>query len=359
MRLLFVDDEPNVLRGLWRSLFVAGVHWDLHEAGSADAALSKLAERSFDAVVTDMRMPETDGAALLRIVCQRWPQTLRVVFSGQADERAMVAALAVSHQFIAKPCDTPRLVASLERLYASRRWLARPEIQALVSGVQALPAAPGMYLQLRALFDRGQPSPDDVLKLLARDPAMSARVLRFANTLERYDLRAVEDLATAVAVIGMPALERLVLAAEVFDEMHPIGHLRRTAMAAAVLAERLAPPGVASGLVSTAALLADVGYLLKLRRTDFRFHHPPGGADLHAEMGAYLLARWGLPEVLTELVAQHHQTDRLGDRLDAAGVLHIALSIANGHAPDADYVHRIGMTSELPAWQRIAESMTS
>ena len=67
-RILFVDDEPNILQGLQRMLRPMRREWDTHFAGSADEALEIMAGGGFDVVVTDMRMPGKDGAALLEAV---------------------------------------------------------------------------------------------------------------------------------------------------------------------------------------------------------------------------------------------------------------------------------------------------
>ena len=61
--------------------------WHMEFASSAAAALEILAEGPFDAVVTDMRMPGMDGAALLEEVKRRHPHMVRIVLSGQAVRR--------------------------------------------------------------------------------------------------------------------------------------------------------------------------------------------------------------------------------------------------------------------------------
>src|SRR5215217_6257296 len=105
MKVLFVDDEPRVLQALRRSLTIADVPWDARFADGGAAALLQLETESFDVVVTDMRMPSVDGAAVLNAVKDRAPGTVRIVLSGQADEAAAMRVVGVAHQFLAKPCD--------------------------------------------------------------------------------------------------------------------------------------------------------------------------------------------------------------------------------------------------------------
>ncbi len=65
-RVLLVDDEPQVLRGLERVLAGDSFHWEIRTAGGAEEALAEMRQGEFDAVVTDVNMPGRDGFALLR-----------------------------------------------------------------------------------------------------------------------------------------------------------------------------------------------------------------------------------------------------------------------------------------------------
>jgi DNA-binding NtrC family response regulator len=85
LRILFVDDEPHLLDGLRRALRPIRREWNTAFAGGGEEALVVLAREPFDVIVTDMRMPGMDGAALLHEVVERYPNMLRLVLSGQSD----------------------------------------------------------------------------------------------------------------------------------------------------------------------------------------------------------------------------------------------------------------------------------
>jgi CheY-like chemotaxis protein len=82
-RLLFVDDETLVLQGLKRSLHSMRAQWDMNFVESGGAALEALSRESYDAIITDMRMPVMDGAQLLEAVKEKYPEVVRMVLSGQ------------------------------------------------------------------------------------------------------------------------------------------------------------------------------------------------------------------------------------------------------------------------------------
>ena len=77
--IIFVDDEEKVLSGLRRMLRPMRQEWDMHFALSADAALELLADLEPEVIVSDVRMPGTDGIELLDIVRRRYPGIVRII----------------------------------------------------------------------------------------------------------------------------------------------------------------------------------------------------------------------------------------------------------------------------------------
>lgn len=108
-RVLCVDDEPNILKAMTRTLHG---RFEAVTALGAHAALQALEhDGPFDAVVTDMRMPGFDGIQLLTEVAQRWPRTARLLLTGMGDTPAGVAATraGVIFKTLAKPCPADEL----------------------------------------------------------------------------------------------------------------------------------------------------------------------------------------------------------------------------------------------------------
>jgi DNA-binding NtrC family response regulator len=90
-RVLFVDDEPNVLEAIQRTL---RKHVDLQTASSGAAGLRVLNETGpFALVISDMRMPSMNGAQFLAKVREKSPDTVRMILSGQADLQATIDAV--------------------------------------------------------------------------------------------------------------------------------------------------------------------------------------------------------------------------------------------------------------------------
>ncbi|MDD5028226.1 MAG: response regulator [Rhodoferax sp.] len=108
--VLCVDDEPNILSALKR-LF-RGKGWQTVTADGGSAALALLETQAVDLVISDMRMPEMDGAQLLTLVRQRWPDTLRLLLTGHSDISAIIEAInrGEIYRYITKPWDDNDIV---------------------------------------------------------------------------------------------------------------------------------------------------------------------------------------------------------------------------------------------------------
>jgi len=102
--ILLVDDEPNLTAGLVRSLDRHQFH--IHTAESAQQGLMILAGNNIDVVVSDERMPGMTGSQFLAEVRKLWPNTIRMILSGQADLEAAVRAINEGevYRFLLKPC---------------------------------------------------------------------------------------------------------------------------------------------------------------------------------------------------------------------------------------------------------------
>lgn len=103
--ILCVDDERNILSALRRTL--RSENYVIHLAESGAQGLEILAQHAVDLVISDMRMPEMDGAAFLSQVSERWPKTMRILLTGYADVSSTIEAVNKGNifQYISKPWD--------------------------------------------------------------------------------------------------------------------------------------------------------------------------------------------------------------------------------------------------------------
>ena len=115
-KILFVDDEPNVVQAYQRQL---RKQFLVDTAEGALAALKAMETTGpYAVVVTDMRMPSMNGVEFLHHVRNRWPDSVRVMLTGNADQQTAIDAVndGCVFRFLTKPC-------SMESLSA-RPWIA-------------------------------------------------------------------------------------------------------------------------------------------------------------------------------------------------------------------------------------------
>lgn len=126
--LLCVDDEPNILSALRRLLRPHG--YQVTIAGSGAEALAIMEKQVFDLVISDMRMPEMDGAQFLEQVKRRWPDTVRLLLTGYADITSTVDAINKGeiYRYISKPWDDNELLV-IVRQALERKALEREKIR--------------------------------------------------------------------------------------------------------------------------------------------------------------------------------------------------------------------------------------
>lgn len=103
--ILCVDDEPNILAALRRLFRAQG--YRILTAESGRAGLEIMEGQKIDLVISDMQMPEMNGAQFLAVVRARWPDTVRLLLSGHGDIRQIRDAIGRGEifRYISKPWD--------------------------------------------------------------------------------------------------------------------------------------------------------------------------------------------------------------------------------------------------------------
>ena len=121
VKLLFVDDEPNVLEGLRRTLVG---HFEIVTATSGEEALQRLgSEGPFAVIVSDMRMPGMDGSTVLSHACVKSPDTTRMLLTGYSEINDAIAAVNEGqiYRFLTKPCSKDAILRALRDGIAQHR----------------------------------------------------------------------------------------------------------------------------------------------------------------------------------------------------------------------------------------------
>lgn len=332
--VLFVDDEPMALAALGNRLRRFRGKWEISFCTTGEEALQRMAVLAPSVVIADLGMPGMDGNALLHRVQQEHPHAVRIALSGQIATDAATRALSVAHQYLSKPCDVEQVVEVVARRERLESLFGNPEVVSIVAASPTLPPAPRTYAKLTALLAVARWSLDDIVTVVEADAVLTAKLIQVAASPFFGFRRPIASVREAVRVLGVTMVQRLALGLEAAQDFPPIPfdvldvdeHARHASKVAARTAE-LAPKELAMDAY-VAGLVHDLGRLvLAITRPDVlrevRRAAPDDEAtqlDLervrlgfgHPELGAALLALWGLPCEIVNAVMLHHEAEPPG-----------------------------------------------
>lgn len=119
-KILFVDDEPNITAALKRAF--RREPYEILSADSAKQALDILARDEIDVVVSDEKMPEMSGSEFLAVVRETYPQTIRMILTGEASLEAAICAINEGevYRFFTKPCNEVDLKVTIRQALQQR-----------------------------------------------------------------------------------------------------------------------------------------------------------------------------------------------------------------------------------------------
>jgi HD-like signal output (HDOD) protein/CheY-like chemotaxis protein len=372
MRILFIDDEKNVLEGLRRAMHSMRGEWTMTFLTSGAEALEFLKHTPVDVVVSDMRMPGMGGHELLAQVKQLYPQVVRFILSGYAQPAAIMQVVASAHQFLSKPCDGNALKTAIARTLTLRHLLRDERFAERIGRVDTLPSLPSAYRELTACLQRPDASIIEVARIVDSDLVMTAMVLKLANSAFFGAKQSFRSAERAVSFLGLNTIVGLVLAHSLFNEFDAAksaglklellwAHSLQVAagIRALALVEGWPTPRVEEAYL--AALLHDIGCLVLATRCN-RDSDSAADSTSHAEAGAYLLGLWGFSDSLIEAIAFHHTPSRAaGNELGLPGLLHVADRLAHHFADEnpsssspefePGYLESHGLTARLVDWE--------
>ncbi len=215
-RILFVDDEKNVLDGLRRMLRPHRKEWDMRFFSSGEEALADLAKESCDVIVSDMRMPGMNGVELLKRVQDEHPGAVRIILSGQTEEETAIQVVPIAHQFLSKPCDAERLRNIVTRSCGLQSLLSDSSLRENIADMDTLPTLPRTYAQINEVLQDPDASVAAIAKLVERDAGLCAKILQIVNSSFFGIAQRISDVSQAVNFIGIQMLKHLTLSLEVF-----------------------------------------------------------------------------------------------------------------------------------------------
>lgn len=278
LSVLCVDDERNILSSLRRLLRPQG--YEVHTAESGAEGLALLQSTQIDLVISDMRMPEMDGAEFLARVRTQWPSMIRVLLTGYSDISSTIDAInrGEIHRFVSKPWDDEQLLGVVREGLA-RRVLER-EREQLRARIQEQNQE---LLQLNVLLEE---------KVEAR----TAELARANESLKQNFLTSIKVFSNLIEI------------------RHPMlrGHSARVAALAGSMARHLKLNQTQINEIFAAALLHDIGKIgladeVIAQPSDRLSGEPLKAWRAHAVLGESALLALESMRASAHIIRHHHE----------------------------------------------------
>ncbi|MBE0534112.1 MAG: HDOD domain-containing protein [Phycisphaerae bacterium] len=391
IKILFVDDDINVLNGLRRMLHKMREQWEMEFVTGALDALKVLKQSAYDIVVSDLRMPDMNGVELLEKVRQRYPDTIRFMLSGYSDQPLQGQAARCVHQFISKPCDAELLQSLIHRAFQLNDRLRSKEAAKVLSNISSLPVMSDTYKEVIDVLSSPDCSPRKVGKMIARDIGMSAKILQLVNSAFYGSGSKIADPVHAVVYLGLKTVEALVLTSGIFSKLPEKRmqefsvdalqeHCCRVGSLAKTICKSRQMTQEDMDMASMAGILHDTGKIVFISRFPKELteairlsrHRQVPLYEVerelldvtHAELGGGLLDLWGLPNTIIEAATYHHEyPDSLDDGFSVISAVRIAnmidhelcCGLADGFAPplEAALLEKLGVADQREQWRSL------
>ncbi len=382
-RILFVDDEPKILTGLRRMLRSMRREWEMEFAEGGYKALELLQQQTFDVVVSDARMPGMEGSELLERVRHEYPDTVRMILSGQCGRDSVLRCVGAAHQFLSKPCDPEALKDAIRNVCRLRQRVCDAEARGAVSRIDSLPSRRESHAALARQAETEATPLRQMAETVCADVGMSMKVVQLVSSGFFGTPQHTIDVERATELLGADTLRELVTATNAFRpaeageiDQELLAQVQQHSLAVAAAARRIAETVTNDRNVITQAYLAglfhEVGALVPARPSLRVFPSHCEEANEAACMcefraGGYLAALWGLPFEVAIAVGSH----RCPDENDCQGftaltAVHVADACIEGcpalHERDSgelnrDYLARVGCSDRVSQWQEICHAI--
>ncbi|MHC4454119.1 MAG: response regulator [Planctomycetota bacterium] len=337
-RILFIDNDKNVLEKLKKQLSSMRAVWDMEFVGCGNEALKLMESAFFNVVVSDMHMSEMDGVRFFDIVMKRYPGTVRIMHSENSDYERAKDSARCTHQFLLKPCAHDTIKYAIERTCKLQDLTKNEKLNQMITRIKNLPSLPELYNLITKEMQSPDPSLAKVGSLISQDISLSAKIIQLVNSAFFSLPWKIIDPKQAAIYLGSEVIKAIVLTNHIFssiaDEAETLGFnisqmWNHSMMVGVVSGEIVRAEHAEKGEVEEAIIagvLHDIGKLILLKvpekykeimsfveytGSDFVDAEYAVMKTSHAELGAYLLGIWGIPDSIVEIVAFHHEPSSL------------------------------------------------
>jgi HD-like signal output (HDOD) protein len=363
MNVLIVGSEPAPLVGDGAFL--------LRQVATGGEAIGQIGAQLVEVVLVREQVVDVDSRQLLAHVKAEWPTIVRIREMADGEQRVDTAD-DPAHRVVPRAFDAGELEHALLRAAELRGRLDQGLTTSIVRSFGGLPSAPATWTELsRHLSHPLTASVSAIAAIVERDVALTAQVLRQANSALLARGHRVTSVQEAVVRLGFQTLQQLVLGAEtsrmfarateggVSVETLSDEGLERGVLAASLVTRRADRPAafvagmmLEVGQLVTACFLPDQTRRLRAlsRKRGWSLHEAEAVSwgVTHADIGAHLLDAWNLPAPAIAAAGRHHEAPARAGLVGPATAARVARFAVASQDP-------LEAVDELRGWGHLLE----
>lgn len=327
-KILFVDDEEQILKSLRRIFFKS--EYNCFFASSGKEALVYLKEYNMDLIISDIRMPVMNGFELLEKVKKHYPNVIRMVLSGYSDRSDVITAIEknLAKVYLYKPWDNKELRYIISSIFELENNLEDQGLFELFNNLESLPTVPKLYKKINEMLENNE-SIDNIRLEIEKDQSLASRVLKVANSA--FYAAKTGSIKQAILYIGLINVKNIVVSNTIFSNMD-IDDVEKLWKHAAltnkmagfiyskILLKKLPPEYSAAGLLHDIGRVVIMNYFEEQHKkidilnngnivdVDRRLNYEKKLLGFNHEIiGGYLLNWWEIPLPIIETALYHHE----------------------------------------------------
>lgn len=207
-KVLFVDDEKNILRSIKRSFIKKP--FEIFTANSAKEGLTVLETQNIDIVVSDVKMPEIDGITFLTDVKKLYPNINRIILSGYVEKEAVINTIltGVASTYLTKPWINEELSQKLEYIWNIENIISNKTVLKKINKIEKLPDSPKLYQEFIDAATMNL-SMNHISDIISKDISITTKIIQVVNSAF-HSVNKVSSLETSVTLLGLNHLKSII-----------------------------------------------------------------------------------------------------------------------------------------------------
>ncbi len=340
---------------------------------------------SIDVVVCNGNLPSGDEVEQLKKVSELFPGAVRILIADPSNKQLIAKSADYIHRVVPPTIKAVDLETLLSNSIQLHGILSNKKIRERVSSIKSLPTSPDLYKKISKELCSEHASIQDITELINKDISTTTKLLQLVNSAYFSLSKPVDSVFHAINLLGLDTVKSIVFAAGVFGQFKDpkipgfsieaiYSNSMNISARARLIAQVLALNGIGPENILMAGMLHDIGKLMmigyfqdELRASVVLSKEKKIGLNKaqkeimdvdDAEIGAYLLSLWGLPDSILEAVAYHYRPSQIKQpMINTLTTIHLAYAISldernnirddKESAVDFDYVSTLGLQDNL------------